>query len=66
MEMEMGRPLLGSVLGLSSRRSACENVADYEGYELLHERGVDVDWSLLNLPEPVLRRLANESCHSLI
>ena len=58
------------ILGLTSRRSAAaatfDDVADYEGYELLDEQGVDVDWNLLDLPEPVLRRLANESRHSLI
>ena len=75
--MERGAPLLLGdaeqvpVLGLTSRRSAAaaatfDDIADYDGYELLDEQGVDVDWSLLDLPEPVLRRLANESCHSLI
>ena len=72
---EMGTsPLLGDaepvpVSGLSLHRSAAatfDDVADYDGYELLDEEGVDVDWNLLDLPEPVLRRLANESRHSLL
>lgn len=73
---EMGTsPLLGDsepvpVSGLSVHRSAAaatfDDVADYDGYELLDEQGVDVDWNLLDLPEPVLRRLANESRHSLL
>ena len=69
MEKEMGRPLLGPVLGLSERRWAkagFDDVADYDGYELLDEEGVDVDWNLLDLPEPVMWRLVNESRHSLI
>ena len=69
-------PLLGDaepvpVSGLNCVRSAAaaatfDDVADYDGYELLDEEGVDVDWNLLDLPEPVLRRLANESRHSLL
>ena len=76
----MGTPLLRGgaermpVLGLASDRWAAvaasaatfDDVRDYEGYELLDEEGADVDWSLLDLPEPVLWRLANESRHSLI
>ena len=66
----MGDAVEVPVSGLTARRSSAaaifDDVADYEGYELLDERGVDVDWNLLDLPEPVLRRLANESCHSLI
>ena len=69
MEKEMGMPLLGPMLGLSSRRAAqasLDDVADYDGYELLDEGSVDVDWNLLDLPEPVMWRLVNESRHSLI
>ena len=75
---EMRTPLLGGEDpepvpvsgGLTLRHSAVavvDDMADYEGYELLEEEeDVDVDWDLLDLPEPVLRRLANESRHSLI
>ena len=58
------------ISGLTARRRSAaaifDDVKDYDGYELLDEQGGDVDWNLLDLPEPVLRRLANESCHSLI
>lgn len=75
--METGTPLLRAdperfpVLGLSSDRAAAraacfDDVAAYDGYELLEEPGVDVDWNLLDLPEAVLRRLVNESRHSLV
>lgn len=40
---------------------------EFRDYEVLGGDGKeDVDWSLLDLPEAVYRRLANESCHSLI
>ena len=42
---------------------------DDDGYELVDEREEDWDsfcWSLLDLPENVYGRLANESRHSLI
>ena len=41
-------------------------VEDYTGYETLDDEDSDLDWSLLDLPEKVYARLANESRHSLI
>lgn len=49
-----------------SAAAALDDIADYEGYELLDDNDSDVDWSLLDLPENVYGKLANESRHSLI
>lgn len=43
-----------------------DDVTNYEGYEWLGEDDYDVDWTLLDLPEKIYGRLANESRHSLI
>lgn len=43
-----------------------DDVMDYEGYDLLDEETSDLDWTLLDLPENVYGRLANESRHSLL
>ena len=56
-------------LRLRSDRSAAaslDDIADYEGYEWLDDDDSDLDWTLLDLPEKVYQRLANESRHSLI
>ena len=59
----------GFVLRTTAERSdaaVSDDVADYEGYELLDGTDSDLDWTLLDLPEQVYQRLANESRHSLI
>ena len=43
-----------------------DDVTSYEGYEWLGEDDYDIDWTLLDLPENIYGRLANESRHSLI
>ena len=43
-----------------------DDVTNYEGYEWLGEDDYDVDWTLLDLPENIYGRLANESRHSLV
>ena len=43
-----------------------DDVTNYEGYEWLGEDDYDIDWTLLDLPENIYGRLANESRHSLI
>ena len=43
-----------------------DDVEDHEDYQQIHEEESDVDWSLLDLPENVYARLANESRHSLL
>lgn len=43
-----------------------DDVEDHEDYQRIHEEESDVDWSLLDLPENVYARLANESRHSLL
>ena len=43
-----------------------DDITNYEGYEWLGEDDYDVDWTLLDLPENIYGRLANESRHSLI
>ncbi|CAF9922152.1 MAG: hypothetical protein ALECFALPRED_002031 [Alectoria fallacina] len=77
---ETGTPLRRNpqqvfVFEATSDRSASAVLDDvvvdyYVGYEPLDDdeddEGSDVDWSLLDLPENVYGRLANESCHSLI
>ena len=53
-----------------SSAAALDDVVDYEGYELLDKDDDDedrcLDWTLLDLPEKIYGRLANESRHSLI
>lgn len=49
-----------------SAAAALDDIADEESYEILDEEDSDLDWSLLDLPENIYRRLANESRHSLI
>ena len=49
-----------------SAAASLDEIADYEGYELLDDDDSDLDWTLLDLPEKVYQRLANESRHSLI
>ena len=49
-----------------SASAVLDDVVDYGGYEPLDDEGSDVDWSLLDLPENVYGRLANESRHSLV
>ena len=71
---ETGTPLRRNpqqvfVFEATSDRSAAavlDDVADDAGYDLLDDDDYDVDWSLLELPENVYGRLANESRHSLI
>ena len=72
---ETGTPLRRNpqqafVFGATSDRSAAavlDDVADEDGYELLDDDDdYDVDWSMLELPENVYGRMANESQHSLI
>lgn len=71
---ESGTPLRRNpqqvfVFEATSDRSASavlDDVVDYGGYEPLDDEGSDVDWSLLDLPENVYGRLANESRHSLV
>ena len=43
-----------------------DDVTSYEGYQWLGEDDYDIDWTLLDLPENIYGRLANESRHSLI
>lgn len=45
---------------------ASDEFADNKAYEMLDDKVSDVDWTLLDLPEAVYRRLANDSRHSLI
>ena len=47
-------------------QAALDDIAGYLGYDMLDDKDSDLDWSLLDLPENVYRRLANESRHSLI
>lgn len=69
---EMGTPLLKDpqqvpVLEATSDRSAtAASDDDLADYEMLDDGNSDVDWTLLDLPEAVYGRLANESRHSLI
>ena len=49
-----------------SGTAALDGLLDYEGYDLLDSETSDLDWSLLDLPENVYGRLANESRHSLL
>lgn len=62
---EMGTSLLRDAQQVPVLDSS-DDVADNEAYELLDDKDSDVDWALLDLPEAVYRRLANESHHSLI
>lgn len=49
-------------------KAALDDIANYEGYELIENENEDEiqDWTLLDLPEHILRRLANDSNNSLI
>ena len=52
-----------------SSAAALDDILDYEVYGFLDEEDEDegfVDWSLLDLPENIYGRLANESQHSLL
>ena len=49
-----------------SAAAALDDVVDNASYGLLDDEDYDVDWSLLELPENVYGRLANDSRHSLI
>ena len=50
-----------------SAAAALDDIADYLGYEILDDdEDTDVDWTLLDLPEHIYARLANDSRHSLI
>ncbi len=47
--------------------AALDDIADYLGYEILDDdEDSDLDWTLLDLPEHIYARLANDSRHSLI
>ena len=46
--------------------AALDGLLDHEGYDLLDDKTSDLDWSLLDLPENIYGRLANESRHSLL
>ena len=55
--------------GETSHRAAAavsDDVVDDTDYERRDDEDSDVDWTLLDLPENVYGRLANESCHSLV
>ena len=49
-------------------KAALDDIANYEGYELLENENEDEveDWTLLDLPEHILNRLTNDSSNSLI
>lgn len=53
----------------TSHRAAAavfDDVVDETDYERLDDEDSNVDWTLLDLPENMYGRLANESCHSLV
>lgn len=43
-----------------------DDAADVAGYDVMIEEADAMEWGMLDLPENVYGRLANESCHSLI
>lgn len=49
-----------------STTAVIDDVMDNADYERLDDEDSDLDWSLLDLPENVYARLANDSRHSLI
>ena len=63
---QQGGFVLRTTADRRSDAAISDDVADYDGYELLDGEDSDLDWSLLDLPEQVYQRLANESRHSLI
>ena len=50
----------------SGMQHSLEKTRNHASYERLDDEESDVDWSLLDLPENILERLANDSRHSLI
>ena len=64
--LEDVQPVSGGLDDATSERSAKGVLEDGEGFEVLGGESGDVDWSLLDLPEQVLRRWTSGSCGSLM